>query len=201
MEKDLAKANESTAPKGEVEKQDVELESSAAKEGSDRLLNESKKHKEAAQLAKKEAAELRAKLESIEKAKAEEQGKYKELFEKSEASRQEMMQKVAKATIKSKIGELATKKGCQNLDALLKLGNSSLLEFDIDSGEVNGADLYIEDAMKNFDFLFSSKKQLTVNGATPGGAAPTKKITKLSDLSVNDRNKLWESALKKAEKQ
>lgn len=194
MKEDMAKAVDQPTANAVEDKQ--EQSAAPRDEASDRLLNESKRYKEERNVLKKEAAELRAKLEAREKAEQEQQGKYKELFEKSEARNKEILQKTAKAAIKAKIAEIAVKKGCQSVDALLKLGNAELLEFDIESGDVNGADLYIEDAMKSNPFLFSNGKQISVNASTPGGAVASKKITKLSELSKSDENKLWASAFK-----
>lgn len=194
MEKEMAKAVDQPAANAAEDKQEV---SAAVKdEASDRLLNESKRYKEERNALKKETAELRAKLEAREKAEQEQQGKYKELFEKSEAQRREVIQKTAKVAIKAKISELATKKGCQSVDALLKLGNAELLEFDLDSGDVNGAELFIEDAMKSSPFLFANQKQISVNASTPGGAVAAKKYNKMSEMPKSELDKLWEVALK-----
>jgi hypothetical protein len=82
------------------------------------------------------------------------------------------------------------------VDALLKLGNAELLEFDLDSGEVNGAELFIEDAMKSSPFLFANQKPISVNASTPGGAVAAKKYNKMSEMPKSELDKLWEVALK-----
>jgi hypothetical protein len=136
-----------------------------ASEVNARLLAESKKNKTLAQELKQKLA----KYEAAENSAMQEQQRFKELYEKSEAARQSLFKTVIKEKIKSSVADKALKAGCVDVDGLIKLGNAELLRYDEESLEVHGVDTFVEEAMKSKPYLFQSAKTPTINPATPGG--------------------------------
>jgi len=66
----------------------------------------------------------------------------------------------------------AAKAGCTKPDALFRLGDLKLVEFDEDGTVTSGADLVVQDVKKNYPELFKTAMPPNINSATPGG--PTK---------------------------
>ena len=150
-----------------------------ASEVNARLLAESKKNKATAQELKQKLA----KYEAAENAAMAEQQRFKELYEKAEAARQTLFKTVIKEKIKSSVADKALKAGCVDVDGLIKLGNSELLQYDEDSLEVHGVDTFVEEAMKSKPYLFQSAKTPSINPTTPGGTIrsnnkPLRELTK-----------------------
>jgi len=153
---------------------------------SERLLRESKAFKSRALAAERE-------LETIKKASLQEQGKYKEMYEATQGKYDSLLKNLVKEKIRSSVGECATKAGCVNVDALLKLGNAGLLEYDEENGLVNGSDLFVEDARKQHPYLFNASKTAAINPATPGGAMKPKTLTAedIAKLPLDQKMKIW----------
>ena len=143
-----------------------------------RLLDESKKYKKAYQ-------DTRSKLEELEKSKLQEQQKYKELYEQTEQKYQGLYKSLVKEKIRSSVADKASKAGCLDVDALLKLGNAELLQLDEDTLDVHGADTFVEEAKKAKPYLFQAAKASNINATTPGGVVRTGTKT-LKDLSKDE---------------
>lgn len=141
----------------------------------ERLLNESKKNK-------KRALEAEKRLEALEKSKLEEQGKYKELYEQYKTQFDELKNQTMRDKVGFEVKQHAAKAGCVDVNSLLKLGNGELMQFDEQTGEILGADLFIEDARKQFPFLFKSQPTPTINPVTPSGA-PVKQTKTASQVA------------------
>ena len=146
-----------------------EAKTETAAEVNARLLRESKENKAKYQAAQKE-------LDALKKAEAEKQGEYKKLFETTESKYKELQKKVMRQTIKAKVAEAAGKSGCVNAEALLKLGDPSLLQYDEENADVMGVDIFVEEAKKNHPYLFKAAQTTNVNGTTPGGVTKVKQI-------------------------
>lgn len=191
---------ENKTPNGE--KDPANAEGNAGDEGNqdggeggsnDRLLSESKKFKARALQAEKELADLKKKAN-------EEQGNFKALYEDLHKKHQGLQGQVVKEKISSAVSKEAVKAGCIDPDALLKLGNRELLQYDEESFAVYGADSFVEDAKKQFAYLFKSENKSAINPLTPGTKiGDVKKVTvaEISKLSAQDRNAVWAKALQK----
>jgi hypothetical protein len=127
-----------------------------------RLLEESKKWKERAVKAEKE-------LEAKSKAEQAEKGQYKDLYEKEQEKFSNLRKSFLKEKINSSVSVVATKHGCVDTDALLRLGNLEHLQFDEDTGMVHGVDTFVEETKKARPFLFNQAKPPTINPTAPGG--------------------------------
>lgn len=139
-----------------------QTETTASPELNERLLAESKQYK-------KKFQEAKAKLEELEKSKLQEQSKFKELYEKTEEKYQSLYKSLIKEKVKTAVVDKASKAGCVSVEDLLKLGNTSLLQIDEETLEVQGADVFVEEAKKEKPYLFAMAKTSTINSATPGG--------------------------------
>jgi hypothetical protein len=166
------------------------LDQDASEGDAKRVLEESKKWK-------KRALEAERLNSEIQKAKEQEQGNYKKLYEEETARYKNLYKTTVKDKVRMSLTEHASKSGCQSIDALLKLGNSELLEYDETDGKVNGAELFIEDAKRNHPYLFSSVKAPTINPTTPGGVS-SKKLTPadIAKLPPSEKHKAWLDAFK-----
>lgn len=184
-----ADANASAEEAHEVDSQ--AQEAGTHSEVNDRLLKESKAFKSRALSAERE-------LERIQKASLEEQGKFKEMYEATQQKYESLMKNLVKEKIKSSVSDHASKVGCVNVEALLKLGNPSLLEFDEEQGTVHGSDLFVEEARKQHPYLFNSAKTAAINSASPGGPLKEKKLTaaEIAKLPADQKAKLWASMWK-----
>jgi hypothetical protein len=189
--KDLDTTANAGGNAGTTETENLETQDNASEGGANRLLEESKKWK-------KRAIEAEKLLSDKQKAESEQQGNYKKLYEEAESRYKNLYKTTVKDKVKMSLSEHAVKSGCQNLDALLKLGNSELLEYDEGDGRVNGAELFIEDAKKNHPYLFSAPKTPTINPTTPGGVSSNKKLTAadIAKLPPDQKAKAWAEALK-----
>lgn len=158
----------------------------------ERLLAESKKYKERAQAAEKE-------LETQRKSNLAEQGKFKELYERSVAEHLEYKKSRTAVDIKSAISLAAQKAGCINVEDLVKLGDASLLQYDEDSGQVHGLELYVQEAKKNKPYLFTQPKGAMINPAVPNGQTQEKtfNVKDVSKLPQEQKNNIWAAALGK----
>ena len=128
-----------------------------------RLLEESRRNKLRYQEAQK-------KLEALENAKMAEQGKYRELFEAEKSKNEKLLQGLIKERVRSAVQKKAEQAGCLNVDALLKLGNTELLQYDDESMQVVGEEHFVERAQQDHPYLFQPKTQSVVNTTSPGAA-------------------------------
>lgn len=140
--------------------------------------------------------------ESREKVALEEQGKFKELYEAERSKNDEYYKSIVRTKVEHAIQSQAAKAGCVSTDALIKLGNPDLLQYDETSGTVIGAETYIEEAKKSNPFLFAQRSNVSINPMTPGGAgigAPKKLSGKdLLGMSHTDRTEMYAKLLKKS---
>ena len=151
-----------------------------------RLLEESRKYKERAQKAEKA-------IEERERKTAEEQGRYKELFEKAEAKLQNYQKLSLQEKIKNAVGAAGQKHGCVDSEALIKLGNHGLIQYDEETLEIHGAEIFVEEAKKAYPYLFKQSSQSVINPVAPGGApALTKDPRK---YTVDDKKNLMTEGL------
>lgn len=178
---------------GADEVENTETNQAAAPEAnaSARLLEESKKFKTRALQAERE-------LEKIRKAQAEESGRYKELYEKVESEKKELLGNMIKERVKSSVTEIAARAGCLDIDALLQLGPRDLLAYDEEQHRVDGVEAFVEQGKKLKPYLFNSAKPAAVNPATPS-AAPVKTTTlaDISKLPADQKYKIWAEAMNK----
>lgn len=162
----------------------------------DRLLAESKEWKLKAQSSKKELAAMKEQLAGIERAKAEEQGQYKELYLKEKTRREEVEGSMVKAYVGNAVKAAASKLGCVDPEVALQLGNSSNLQFDEGSGEVHGVDQFLEELQKSKPFLFVAAKTPTINPTVPGGV-PSVETVDTSKMTMDEHKDYVKSQLKR----
>ncbi len=140
----------------------------------DQLVYESRKFKERAQKAEAAQRDSKKKLDSLQATQLQEQGKYKELYE-SEKNRREGLQKsVLERELENSVKLQAKDAGCVDVNVLYKVGSKELLQFDEDTGQVHGAEAFVEDAKQKFPYLFSLVKPPVINPTAPQGVAQTK---------------------------
>lgn len=135
-----------------------------------RLLNESKSWKARALKAERERADA-------QKAADEEKGNFKTLYETSQKELTTLKAKVIKSRVGSVVSQVAGKSGCVDPDALMKLGNKDLIQFDEATEEVFGVDQFVEEAKKSMPYLFKSVSTPTINPSTPSGIVTAKKLS------------------------
>jgi hypothetical protein len=187
---------DSTANAGQ-ESGDASIDSqSVGNEGShSRILEESKKYKARMIAAEKE-------LEAIRRKTQETQGQFKELYEAERAQKEELLKKQVRQTVRSAVDEVAKKTGCIDVDALMKLGNPELLEYNQENDRVYGVDLFVEEAKKKAPYLFSASRPPIINPTSPGGIVSQKKLTasEAAKLPKDQLNKILVDLAKKTNK-
>lgn len=128
-----------------------------------RVLKESQKYKQ-------RALEAEQKLEADQKAQLEEQGRYKELADTYKTRLEELTRREATTSLTTAVQSIASKEGCVDVNALMKLGNSELLQYDSAAGTVEGVELFVQDAKEKVPYLFKAGSTPKINAVTPGGA-------------------------------
>lgn len=189
-----ANATEKPIEQGNQQVDETDVTQSGGESSPDRLLSESKKWKARAIAAEKAIKEAQTKAQ-------EEQGKYKELFEQRDKQYKELNTKIIKERINSSVKAVAAKSGCVDPDAVLALGDFSLLQIDEDTGEVFGTDTFVETVKKTKPYLFQSNRPPTINGASPTGVAAPKKLTASDILKLpkTEQDKYWAAAFRNKE--
>lgn len=183
--------------------QSVEAEKVRSDEVWQDMLKDRAKAKEKAAQARREAADLRAKLDEIEKSKAQEQGKYKELFEKRDTQYKELYNSWLKDKVQFSVSNALNKAGCVDSELALAAGKADLLEFDESTGQVDGVDAWLQDLKERKPVLFQPTKTPTINPTTPGGGAKltaglgAKDYSKLSAAEIKEQLKLVQEKLRK----
>ena len=189
-----ASATDANATETEqVEHLDSEGQQTENESSPDRLLTESKKWKARAINAEKAIKEQQKRAQ-------EEQGKYRELYEQRDKQFKELNVKIIKEKIHSSVKSVAAKAGCVDPDAVLALGDMSLLQIDEDNGDVFGAETFVEHVKKTKPYLFQALKVPTINAASPSGTVQAKKITAADILKMPkaEQNKYWAQAMQKS---
>jgi hypothetical protein len=156
-------------PVGQVESislNDAVSRIAALESTNNRLLDENKKHKSSRQ-------DWQEKYESREKADLEKQGEYKALYEKRNQQLEELKTGVVRERVKSAIGAEAMKMGCANVETLMHVIDPSFVQYDEESGKVDGASLAVEKAAAEHAYLFKPQTKPVVNPVLPGGQVAT----------------------------
>lgn len=160
-----------------------------------RLLRESKEWKAKYQ-------QLRHEREDTEKRRLESQQEWKALAEKLTTENKSLEESYKREKIRAAVHDRALRAGCLNVEDLLVVGNTGLLQVDDQTHEVQGADLFVEEARRLKPYLFQQKSQgksSTINSVTPGGV-PEKKIssTDVASMKQGDPRKMnaWVEAMR-----
>lgn len=125
-----------------------------------RLEEESRKYK-------KNWQELRSDAENKQKQYLEEQGKFKELYETERRKSEDLFKNFVRTKVESMVSGVAQKNGCLDVDALLKLGNAELLQYDETSHNVVGVETFVDEAKKRHPYLFQTHTRPNINTALP----------------------------------
>lgn len=150
-----------------------------------RLLEESKKWKA-------KAREAQRKLDELETQKKEEQGKWKEAYEETKAQLTKFQEQVMKSNIRTEVTKKGAQYGLVDADDLMKVADASHLQYDPETGEVEGVEEYLESARKAKPYLFRKEPAANINPANPNGLAKKKSLSAqdASKLSSKDFRKL-----------
>lgn len=194
-------AEETSTPKGDLadtanaegqaQKADGAPEASDPAKTAERLLEESKKFKARAQAAETE-------LEKLRKQKLQDEKKYEELWKAEAAKVQTLTRNNMKRTIETQVSGVASKAGCVNVEALMKLGNGDLLTYDESTDSCEGVEAFVEDAKRTHPYLFQAQRTAVINPATPGGGPAKPKTATASDIAKmagKQKEDLWARAL------
>ena len=133
----------------------------------ERLLRESQKNKA-------RAVEAEARLRSIEEDRMKEKEQYKELAEKYRQENESLHRDRVQRSLERSVESIASKEGCLDVKALMKLGNGKLLNYDSDSGEVFGVEMFLKDAREKYGYLFKSGPKSVINPVAPSGEVKRK---------------------------
>jgi hypothetical protein len=159
---------------------------------SERLLFESQKNKKSARDAEKKYLETKKQLEEFKNQQLQEQGKYKELYDSLREKHEGLQRTTLEREIDTGVKLFAKDSGCVDVDALLKLGNRQLLQYDEETGQVHGSEVFVEEARKNYPYLFNTQSKPVINPSTPGGvrvASQNKTYDKMSLAELHEEAK------------
>jgi hypothetical protein len=161
----------------------------SASEVNQRLLKESQEWKLKAQQEKREREKLVAKID-------EEKGEYKKLYESAQSKLDQTVKKMVEKELRSSVREAAAKAGCIDVDLAFMAGDPKMLKFDEETGEVVGAELFIETVKKSKPHLFQNPSAARVNPSAPGGTGTkTMTLNEILKTKGTSRDKLWGDAL------
>lgn len=128
----------------------------------------------------KQAETLEKEKAEAEKARMEEQGKYKELAELKSKEADDLRAKVAQATIDNRIIAEATKAGVVDTEAVLKLVDRSGIKADGET--IVGVDVAIKGLLDSKPYLKGNANLNIGSGSAPNNQSATAKHFKLSQL-------------------
>lgn len=130
----------------------------------------------------------RIKLEQANSAKkvAEEQGKFKELYEQSEKQLKDLQESVKVNSIRNKIEVKAIQEGIKNPD-YLKLFDLDGLEVD-DSGNVKGLDKKFKDFKASHPDLFKTSERVEPTSTRPQLVNSMSDVSQLKEIANKDRS-------------
>ena len=139
-----------------------------------RLLNDSVKFKGRAQTAEKINTDLQAATAADKKKKAEESGNYQQLLQEStqendtlKSDNKKLMKQYAEKELKSAVTYEATKQGALYADAVFKMVDRTLVDFD-NVGNVSNAELLVGDVKSRYpDYFKRAALPSNLNGAPP----------------------------------
>jgi len=162
-------------------------ENSSGTETVERLLENTKRHKEKAQEERRERLRLAKRVEEMEKAKLEEQGKFKELSESYKTKYESLRGVVVQKELEKSVDKEALQAGCVDVEALLKLGNRTLLQYDEATDTFYGVDAFVDDAKQRFKYLFTSPVTPIINPTSPVGANTVKQPKSVKEMTQEER--------------
>jgi hypothetical protein len=167
-----------------------ESEDSQEPEGGERLLRESKKWKERARKAEQE-------LEKRRKREAQAQKKYEELYRESESKLEEMQRRQMQKDIRFAVARKGSELGLIDVDDLMAVAKADMLEYDPETGEVEGVESYLNEARKKKPYLFKSKPATGINPTAPrSGKQGSTKLSEVGKLGDREYRNLLASKLK-----
>jgi hypothetical protein len=146
-----------------------------------RALDDMIKYKKAASENEKVAADLKARLEALEKSKSESTGDFKTLYEQEKSARGELQGKYEGlktsmvVTEKHKAASAALLKAGMSPEAMKILDREQFNEIEIEHTSqgrmiTHGVDLYVDKFKKEYPFAFPAGKPPTLNNG--GGTLP-----------------------------
>lgn len=164
--------------------QTPDVDPAALKATNERLLLESKKNRENYLQVKKE-------LDTQKKQALEEQGKFKELYEKSSADLTAMKKQAMVRDVNFALQKAAEKAGFVKPESILKFGNQELITYDENTGAVFGVEAFLESTKAEYPMLFGSQKHPVVNpqvpSANPKVGTAGKPLSALTKDEIMDR--------------
>ena len=130
-----------------------------------RLLEESKRYKQ-------QKREVDLKLLEAEGKKDEIIATLQKELEEKQAILSEQKERDIQQRITNAVAQRAAKYGCEDWDHLMLLGKSDLIEFDEQTGDVKGVDLFFEDALRNerFKKFFLKMDKVKTHNKTPNAS-------------------------------
>lgn len=137
-----------------------------------RLLEESKNWKTKYQDVKGKFTQVEQDKSEQQRKDAEENGRYKLLWEDESKRRKTLEENQKRVGIKSAVNNVAAKMGCTSIDDLLKLGNMDALMYDETSGEVHGVESFIEEQKAKRPWLFQATGKPVINASLPSSVQP-----------------------------
>lgn len=145
----------------------------------------------------KKYTEAQKELEAYKQKEAEEQGKFKELAESWQTKYQKLENKWRQTALDKALQTEAQKLNPNNLDAVLKLADTSAVEIDED-GNVQGADEALRSVYETVPELFQKQAPQNVGrdtGSPENGAG--KRVYSQSEIDENPefRNSNWDDIL------
>jgi Skp family chaperone for outer membrane proteins len=158
---DQGEANASAENQNTDGQSELTPEQLAAKDINQRLLAESQGFKKRALTAEQELAKTK-------KSQLESQQEYKKLYEETATELKQVREREVASSLSTSVSELAVKAGCVSVKDLMAVGDTSLLNYDAETGQVHGVDLFVEKAKREKPWLFSATKNTSVNVALPG---------------------------------
>lgn len=202
MSKDIIASKDAKEPEKSVTDIDLDLDVESSTDVNARLLKESKKYKEKAASERARVIEMQAELDAIKKAELEKQGKEKERADHYQSQYETLKKTMMKKNLEDAVTAIATKAGCTKPQAVLQLGNRSALQYDETTGEVIGAESFVDAVRMEYPEFFSKEKKTTVNPQLPStkveDAKPDFVAKAIKGSSSDFANLLAKSSLMKA---
>lgn len=158
----------------------IKQELDRLKNTNSRLLEESKKYKQQKKEVDLKLLEAEGKKDEII------QTLQKELEEKQTILAEQKEIEVSQ-TIASEVARQAEKYGCDDWDHLLMLGNTDLIDYDEETGQVRGIDNFFEDCLGNPRF---KKFFVKLDKVKPSNNIPS--IQSNTDWKLNPAEKLYQ---------
>jgi len=177
------------------------LQDNYPKDFVEKLLKEKKNARSAADEAARQAAELKEKLAEYETKKLEEQGKYQELLqaerERLKAKDQEyslLKTTIIQDRVRSAIAVEASKLGCVDVDALIKVGDLSKITPDPKTLDVDGNEVvsFVNEMLAGKPYLFKQAAPRVNDlppSSQPGQATDMSKLSRAELMDLLAKSK------------